>query len=554
MGYTGQTQSVNLGQYGLMTDLPPDLIPHGALIDASNITMTNGRLQKMPGVHGYLDPAATMPWNDATNTYYDAHNAADFVGIFDWHPTAERQRMIAAMSNGYLWRDDGAGTFAQNSSTPLNKIQLIKFDPNCTFVTGGVEAAGKSRKLFFFSNGRNQVQVLTGDASIISPMTQPAADWKAGNFPTCGALHKSHLWVFAGQMAYGSSTTDHEDFVTPASLILQQVFPGEGGEIIGAYVYKGRLFCFKRDGYSYWLDDANSDSQFWSWQRLSAHLGLSAPNAVTEAGDDMLIGNNTGTVTSFKATQSLGSISSGDLYQSVNIKGYLRGNMSNAGLANQHAIYYAEKSQVFFTTRSSYQTTNDTLICVDTAMQGNPRITPLKLTDSGLGSPQCLGLRRDINNILRPMYAGSGFIGLMDRETRLIGTCVPSGTSGTYNARFQTSHLTLGSAEQKLFDFIRVSYIPETPTNMNIAYYIDGKYIDTITVAMLQYTRPESGVLTLDTDRLAQDNPESTVAKLTGMGRRISFKFYQNNDTGNFQITSFDVMFRLAGNSAQKTE
>lgn len=549
MAYTGTTHGVNFGQFGLMTDLPPDVIPQGALLDAKNVTVTNGRLEKTPGVLGYLNATATMPWNDTANTYYDAANAVDFVGIFDWHPNAERQRMIAAMSNGYLWRDDGDGTFTQNSSTPLNKTQLIKFDTNCTFVTGGIEAAGRARKLFFFSNGRNQVQVLAGDDTVIAPMSQPAADWTAGNYPSCGALHKSHLWVFAGQMAYGSSTTDHEDFVTSTTLILQQVFPGEGGEIIGAFVYKGRLFCFKRDGFSYWLDDSNVDSQFWSWQRLSAHLGLSAPNAITEAADDLLIGNNTGTVTSFKATQSLGNIAGGDLYKSVNIKGYLRGNTSNAGLSNQHAIYYAEKNQVFFTTRSSYQTTNDMLVCIDIGMEANPRITTL-----ALGSPQCLGLRRDINNILRPMYAGGGFIGLMDKETRLIGTQIPSGTAGTYNARFQTTHLTCGSPEQKLFDFIRVNYVPETPTDMSIDYFIDGKYIDTIAIAMLQYTRPESGVLTLDTDRLAQDNPETVVVKLTGLGRRISFRFYQNDDPGNFQITSLEVMYRIAGNSAQKTE
>src|SRR3990167_8776412 len=144
MAYTGVKAKIPLGNYGLYTDVSPDQIPPGALIKAENVSFTNGNVQKAPG---------TIKWN-ATAV------SAGIIAAYHWKPDSTTERFIVATSDGniYKGRDRTFGT-------PINSTIASAFTPNCVFVEGGSELATSAKKLFFFTDGRTNPYVLSGDGS-----------------------------------------------------------------------------------------------------------------------------------------------------------------------------------------------------------------------------------------------------------------------------------------------------------------------------------------------------------------------------------------------------
>lgn len=528
MAYSGITARIPLGAVGIVTDFAPTEIPPNALTRANNITLLNGTVQKAPGSKRLN--AIALP--------------AGIIAACDWRPTINIQKTMAACSNGSIYYDDGPGDFALQ--VPLVS-GLTNLTPNSQFVSGGAETANRPKKLFFFSFGENQIKVLNAGETAFRDIEQPAVDWETGNFPRVGVLFNNSLVVFSGQISYISDTGDHENFVT--NTIVNPVFPGEGDAIRGAYVFKGRLFCFKDGGFVYWLNDDAADSNEWYWQKIANSFGLAAPNAVAQGLDDMLAGNTSGTLTSYAATNALGDIESADMFRAAGCENFLRGNTSTVGVPFQHCLYYEAKKLFYMTYRSAYYTTNNMLICLDLSKQNSgPRITfQIK------GTPQCLFHRRDINQIDRPAYGdAAGFIQLMDYEDRLEGTVAYEGEFQTVN--FDMSHLDPKFAGiNKHWDWLKVEYRPEGDWNLMCDYYVDGKYIDTISFPMIQYQKPQLDVLLLDTDRLAQYNTESYSVPLTTTGRVITFNFYNSGANQSFQVAGIVVGFRPSGEQAQRT-
>lgn len=531
MAYAGESITIPLGQIGLMPDVAPTDVALGAFINAQNIILNEGRAQKAPGDRAFNSTA--LP--------------GGIVGVFDWRQDNVNQRLVAACDNGFLYIDAGVGANNFNS-TALNTNALIGLDPNCQFIAGGNETASRAKKLFFVSRGQNQVQVLPAGSSTLAAIATPSTDWATSGFPQCGALHKNHLFMFANQQAYMSTTGDHENF-TGAGSGAQLVYPGEGGNIIAAFVYKTRLFCFKEDSFGYMLNDTDTDSDNWTWSKITSNFGVSGTNSIVEALDDMISGNDTGSITSFLATQSLGDVEAGDVLSISRVENFFRANSSKSGMPYQHALYYPEKKLLFFTYRSMYLTYNDSLLVIDLNIKGNPRIVPWKK-----GRPQCLALRKGTDNIKRPMYGSTdGKVYFMDQEDRNSG-------DSAYNGYFQTGHMDFRGAngslanKNKLFDWLAVTYVPEGNWDLSCDYFIDGKYIDTITFKMIQYQGNQLNVGELGTMRTAQANTETSMRKIAGSGKTISFKFYNEGLNESFQVCSITVGFRPAGEKAQKTE
>lgn len=524
MAYTGTKAKLPLGEFGLLTDIAPDKMPHNALIRANNVVYTNGSVQKAPGA---------IRWNaDAL--------PAGIAAVHDWNPTTITSRMIAVTSNGsiYKGRDRQFGT-------PL-ETGLGALTPNCICVEGGAEVAGREKKLFIFTGGVTLPRVLTGDGSAAPAIDQPATDWTGTNFPKCGTVHRSRLWAFAGQFGYASDTGDHENFLTNS--LVGPIYPGEGGELRGAFVFKGRLFAFKDGGFVYLLNDVDSANENeWYWQKIASNFGLSAPNAIAEVLNNMFAGNTTGTITDYAASDSLGSVAAADLIQNAMFESFLRGNTAKVGITEQHLIYYAEKKMLFATYRSAYYTHNDMLIMID--FSRNDQVRPAFWIK---GSPQCLALYKDVNQIDRPMYGdASGYVQLMDHEDRLEGTL-------PFTGEFQIPHLDFShidpklSSSEKHFDALAVHYIPESTGELLCDYFIDGHYKDTISFTMIQNTRPQLNVLLLSTDRLAQGNQETCIRSLAGSGRTFSARFYNSGSNQSFQIPAVTVYFRGGGDKAQQ--
>jgi hypothetical protein len=530
MAYQGIKAKIPLGETGLLTDIAPDKAPPDSLIRALNVCYFNGAVQKAPGA---------LQWN-ATAV------STGIVGAHYWIPNGQvlqDPRFIVLTSDGNIYK-------GQNRvfGSPINSTIASVLTPNCVFADGGAEQASNPRKLFMFTGGATLPYVLTGDATAAHVIGNPAVDWTStSTYPKFGLIHRAQLWAFAGQISYASSALDHETFNNSTTGLVNPVYPGEGGELRGGFVFKGRLFCFKDGGYVYSLNDSDPSELNWYWQKVASNFGIAAPNAATEVLDDMVVGNTYGTITSYAATLALGSVAAADLMQINGFDSYMRGYISKSGVPYTHLMYYAEKKLLFMTARSTYSTKNDTVLMLDYGRSG--RVRPAIWTK---GTPQCLAKYKDIFQIERPMYGGSdGFLYFMDYMDRSEGTA-------SYTGGFQIQHLDFSfidqslSATQKHFDFIAVHYMPSSIGNLSCDYYIDGKYIDTVTFTMVQYQRPELDTLALDTDRLSAESPETAVQKIRGTGRTLSAYFYNSGLNQSFQIPAITVYFRPGGDKAQQ--
>lgn len=521
MAYVGNKEKISLGDIGLLTDVAPDKQPKGSLIRANNVCYFNGCVQKAPG---------TWTWNAAALP-------AGIVAIHSWNHNLVSKRMIAVTSAGIIYK----GQDRQFNTTLASGLGALT--PNCVFTEGGTETAGRQKKLFLFTGGASQPRVLAADGATMPAIAHPAADWTGTNFPKCGTVHRNRLWAFSGQISYASDTGDHENFLTNG--LFNPVYPGEGGELRGCFVFKGRLFAFKDGGFVYLLIDDAVDDQNWYWSKIASNFGLSAPNAIAEVLDNMYAGNTSGTITDYAASQTLGNVEAADLIQNCMFEAFLRGNASKSGLGEQHMIYYAEKKLLFATYRSAYFTHNDMLIALDFGRTSNVR--PAFWIK---GTPQCLALFKDVNEIDRPMYGSvDGFVHIMDAEDRTEGTVAYTGEFQTPHLDFSWLDVKLSSAE-KQFDFLAVHYGPESEGNLLCDYFIDGKYRETISFPMIQNTHQKLNVLKLGTDRLIQPFEETFRRKLRGTGRTISFRFYNAGLNESFQVPAITVYFRAGGDKA----
>ena len=524
MSYSGTKAKLPLGEFGLLTDIAPDKAPPNSLIGAKNVCFFNGTVQKAPG---------SVKWNSVALP-------AGIVAIHHWVPNSVTERFIAVTADGSIYKGQD-----RQFGTAIN-TGLGVLTPNCTLVEGGAETAGRNKKLFLFRNGGGNPYVLSGTGTTFAEIANPNTDWSGTNFPKFGVVHRNRLWAFSGQISYASDTGDHEQFTS--NNLTEPICPGEGGDLKGAFVYKGRLFAFKEEGFVYLLNDLETSDSNWYWEKISSNFGLSAPNAIAEVLDNLFAGNTTGTITDYAATERLGSIEASDLIQITQFENYLRGNTSKVGVPEQHLLYYPEKKILFATYRSAYYTYNDMLLMFDFGKLD--RVRPAFWIK---GSPQCLALYQDVNHIRRPMYGDKdGFLYLMDHEDRKEG-------SSSYTGSFQIPHLDFShldpslSVVEKHFDFLAVHYLPEGSGNLSCDYYIDGRYIDTITFSMAQYQKTQLGTLTLGTDRLAQANAETSVRKISGTGRTFSARFYNSGSNESFQVAAITVMFRGGGEKAQQT-
>lgn len=524
MAYNGIKAKIPLGELGLLTDIAPDKVPPNALIEAKNVCFWNGAVQKAPG---------DLKWNETAVS-------SGLVAVHQWMPNNVVERMVVVTETGNIFR----GQDRQFNMT-MNSTIAATLTPNCVFTEGGSEVAGNSRKLFLFTHGQTRPYVLSGDGTAFATISRPASDWTStGTYPKFGCVHRGRLFAFAGYFSYGSDTGDHENFQTAS--LTESVYPGEGSELRGAFVFKGRLFAFKDGGYTYIYNDSSNDETDWFWEKISSNFGLAAPNAIAEALDDMVAGNAEGTLTSYAATEKLGSVEAGDIVQQMQFESHLRSNSNKVGVQVQHLQYYAEKKLLLATYRSAYYTYNNMLLVIDFGKQGQPR--PSYWVK---GYPQCLAMYKDVNQVKRPMYGDKdGYLFMMDHEDRLVG-------STAYTGSFQIPHLDFSHLDPKLasaekhFDFLAVHYVPESSGDLSCDYFIDGRYIDTISFPMIQYDRPKLGTLFLGTDRLAQANTETGIRQLRGTGRTFSARFYNAGSNQSFQIPAITVMFRGGGDKAQ---
>lgn len=520
MAYTGLSIPIPMGRGSLHTDDSQSSIPPTDYIIANNVQIFDNQIEKMAG----------------SRKFNSTSLGSEIVGMFDWFPTATIQRLIALTANGKVYRDTGDKTFTGQVAI---ESDLGTLTSDVQMVEGGSEVTGNDKKLFIYT-GQRQVQKITADGVITEDISNPAADW-ATSFPKFGILHRGRMFAFGNgnskHRVYASPATDHEDFVG-AGILTFDVFPGEGDELVSAFIFKGRLYIFKRPFGVYFLEDSDTTDTNWFFRKLSDSFGISSPHASIQAINDALVGNASGSITSMAATLAFGDIESGDTLSLMRIEQFIRDNTSAAGIPFQQAIYYEEKKVSYFTYRSTVNTANDRILVIDFTQKERPRAT---FVDKD--QPSCLALRKDDRGIKRPIYGNSsGTVFEMDQEDRDVG-------GSGYTGEIQIPYTDFGFADpkltqkNKLYDFLEVVYEAQGDWDLSVDVFIDGKFMETINYKQALGSNT-LGTLVLGTDKLSRQHPEARRRRLHGMGRRISFRVYNSTVGQNFKLHGLVVSFR----------
>lgn len=420
-------------------------------------------------------------------------------------------------------------------------VVLGTLTPDTHMLTGGAESQGRNKKLFIFS-GQSQIKVISGDTSYYTTLQLPSSDWATSSFPTYGILYQGRLCAIGSSAdrhrAYLSLATDHEDFTTTP--LTFPIFPGEADGLIGAAVYRGLLFLFKRPFGVYIIDGTDPNTANWTVSRYSDSFGVASPHSTLQALNDLISSNAFGSYTSLQATQAFGDFEAGDMLALAQIENYIRGQFNGAGLPYVHGVYYPEKKLAMFTGQATSGSARNRILKVDFAKQ-QPRYS-IETKDT----VNCLALRRDTNNIPRPMYGdATGYVWLMDQATYAVNSLA-------YTGEFQTAYtdfsFTSGelAGKNKIFDFIEVNYIPTGNNNFYLDVFIDGTLRQTLTFT--QYLGVALDAFRLDTDALSGDASGKRNRKqiLSCTGERISCRIYNSNVSEGFKIERIIVGFRIS--------
>jgi len=567
--YRGQSILIPLGGGGIQSDLPQSRIAPTKLIEARNVTLTNGYCEKAPG---------SKRWNQVNQFSGDTAISGGIAAFSEYFPQVGVQRVIALGKDGNLYKFNNA--FERVQLTPqAGAPTTLRLGSQPHITIGGNEDIGKPKKAFVFS-GLSQIQVISEDINTYRIITSPAAEWST-TYPTFGLVYRSRLWCFGNSnlpdFIYLSEEADYENFSIPGSPTTTSarfidVFPGEGDGISGAFVFKNKLFICKNPNGLYVLNDDHFDPDNWYFTRVNADFGLSGPHGIAQIFDDVLLFNSQGSVTVLSAAFQFGDIESSDMFNSNLVERYFRQVVSGYGIKNTQSLYYPDKKQIFFSIQSKSSNKNDMIVVMDVFGKES------QITLNDKDTPNYFGLIQDDSSIARPFYADDdGNLYSLDGKNRAKkytiaglyvvndywedGYVVDASIGGSsYNFVAQTPHMDFGFADSsmatktKRFDFLELSFQPTGDWPVYADIYIDSELKETVQFNLnrdrpLADATPPAGVingLVLDVDRLDGDFPKSLRKPLHGQGRTLSVKLRSNGFSQDIKIQSMMVYFRVA--------
>jgi len=520
MAYTGTIVELPIGVDGLTGNKNLSQVRITQLLDALNLTYESGTLQKEGGTSKYNSSAIS-----GTPRVIAGH---------DWFPSDAIQRMIIITDDGKMFRDTGSGTFATTLKSGLSLAGQVP-----VFAEGGIEAAGRNRKLFAFT-GNNAVQVLSGDGLTTSDISQPPADWTGTNQPTAGFLHEGRLVGLGNSndphRVYFSLPADHEDFLTTVNTI--SVYPGEGEALVAGISFKGAAIVAKKPRGIYLIDTSNPDITKWRVIRLTSAIGMPSALAFAVVDDDIVLMDAGGNFQLLSAVTQFGDVESRNLSTVADFDPFMRENINFAQLKEVRGVYYPAKREAHFAVAGIGATTNTRRVVLDFNRQG---IVRFRFSDRDVA--ESIWMRKDGDSIPRPVYGdNAGFVRLMDQDTR-------SHDGVGYNGQFQIPHTDLSFLDvkfgtiRKLYDFLELVNEPKGNFNLNVDVLLDGDITETLTFNLGQ-TGSTLGSFVLDTDVLATNAVVNKKRVVHGSGRRLSLIGRNNGAGQDFSLARFFLHFR----------
>lgn len=400
MRYKGIKGPIRVGRGGLLTDLGTNDIPDTHLIDAKNIIIQDGQLQKDKGSRRWTRSAL----------------ASAIVALREWSPDEAKSYILVITRGGTIHRYVNWEEVAQITALATTDPDTLTITSNNAFIIeGGEESPSNNKKLFIFTKN-NQIQVISGTATTYTTLSTPSADFTSAPFPRFGIIHRDRLWVFLDHRGYISTITDHEDFTGAGSFQIS-IFPGTGKFLQSAFKFKNQLFIFKHGGGVYRLIDTDSDTSKWYFTELTSEFGVPAHEAMVEIYGDLYASNDDGTLTTFSAVQEFGDVDAGDTFSLTKTQNYFLPKISPAGFEDRRAIFDSVNKIAYFIHRPSDKAQNNAIWKFDMSEKGSPKIT---LIDKD--QINAIAILTVPTGVRKPFYgANDGYIYELGTENREIG-------------------------------------------------------------------------------------------------------------------------------------
>lgn len=514
--YIGQIFPIPVGQSGLVGTRDQSSIDPDKLIIARNLSYYGLTTQKEGGASKY---------NTAVLT-----GAPTILGGWDFWPTAGVQRMILFASDGKMYKDSGAGTFPTTLKSGLTVTNVVP-----VFVEGGLEAAGRSRKLFCFS-GSNPVQVLSADGVTTSNLATPPADWTGATQPSFGCIHDNRMFgggnINDPHRVYYSLSSDQEVF-TGAGTGTISIYPGEGERLVGGISFKGLLVLWKFPVGIYIVDTTDPDSLNWTVSRLSKNVGGVSPLGAVAIDNDVVFVDSAANIHMLSAVNEFGFLSASNLSRQGHIYSFLQDNMSLARLGSVRGVYYAAKRELHFAMTGLGAVINNVRFVLDFN-----RGDMIRFRYSDRDVCESIWLKKDSSNTPR-LTSGdnAGFVWDMDKTAK-------SKDSLGYSGAFQTPYMDFSwinpklASVRKIGQYLEMEVAPTGNWNLSVDIFWDGQYTQTVNFNM-GITSSTLGAFTLGTDQLAGDQILTRKKRITGSGRRVSLLGYNNGAGEDFAVGKF---------------
>lgn len=575
MPYTGQIAEIKFGDNGLMYDLAQQNIPPSAFIRADNVQFYNGMAEKADQINTWMlgNPSFSTP----------TFTGEKPLAVHRYFPLPGIERHIVVTDTGNVYKYDTP--FSRVLVTPiLGAPTTLSINNLPVIVEGGNEDANQPRKLFIFT-GNSPVQVIEGDNATRRNMTSPALDWSA-SYPTNGFVFRNRLCAYGNlndpHRLYISTGSNQEDFTGSGNSTIS-VFPGDSDGLYGGFVFKGRVFLWKKPYGVYYLVADDPSPSNWYSQKVSSNVGIASERAYFEAGDDLFFMSNDGTIASFTAAFRLGDIYQADLLSNIKTESIFRNIIRKQFLGNAFGKYLPQKKIGIFAFPSflSADGKSDCFVYIDFNQQ-TPRVSWHRYKANTF---TCVSYYKDAYGDDQFVFgklnytAGSYVNGEMGAYAPYYSSTVPF--------RLQTPHLDLGSPNNKLFDFFEFDFENTTTWPLAVDVYIDSKYKQTFILQpyyngtlgspifgplTTQYSNP---TFTLNQSYLDGRGTRDGAARLGGRGKTISFVIRDGNvltqvgtppnqtftgpnpdtDQGSvypYKITGIKVYYRVAGQDAKK--
>lgn len=518
MAYQGEVVLLPLGETGLTGSASLSKVLPTALLTATNISYDQDTIRKEGGATAYNSVAAGT--------------GGPILGGWDWWPTPGVQRSVIYTSAGLLLKDDGAGSYSTSLATGL----ATSGTP--VFCEAGREALANNRKLFV-CNGSSPVRVLSGDGSTATTISLPPADWSGTHQPISLANHDGRLWGAVDHRVYYSTPGNHEDFQNVTDAGSLAVGAGHGEKIVQIMSYKGLLLVWKFPVGVFYVDTTNPNVANWSIRRLSTVIGGVSPLGAVQIADDILFLDAAGNFQLLSGIQEFGNIGLKNLTQ-LNLFGpFMREHVNLAYLYKVQSVFYPHKLEAHFTVAQINQTTNNARIVIDFNKVGQARFRW-----SDRDTCEAIWMRRDSDTILRPLIGdGVGFVWKLDQDV------YHKGSSG-YASAFQTPHLDFGwlsselATKRKLGQFLEIVCEASGNWEFDCDVYWDNTLSQTIHFVVTP-SGAELGSFILGTSTLGASSTIALRKRVSGSGKRVSFKFYNSTIDTTFNIAQAYFSFVL---------